>query len=63
MKFRINLSRAHLKVLSAVFSNFVAVWVVAMFGTRDTLALTGNFIGAIVSLSLAIIFEQASEEI
>lgn len=62
MKFNLRPTRVQLKVFSAVCSNFVVVWLVAFFGTRDFLALTANFILAIVSWYLAVKAETLAEE-
>ena len=51
-------TEAQLKVISAVSANFVVVWLVAMLGTADVLALTINLILAIVSWYLAIKAEE-----
>lgn len=50
----IEFSRAQLKVLSAIFSNFAVVWIVALFTTRDPVLLTINVMLAIVSWHLAV---------
>ncbi|OGH18581.1 MAG: hypothetical protein A2868_02345 [Candidatus Levybacteria bacterium RIFCSPHIGHO2_01_FULL_40_15b] len=59
----LNLSRAQLRVLSNVFGNFVVVWIVAMFGTRNILVLTANFVLAIISWRLAVKVEEILEEL
>lgn len=58
MKFSLRISKAHLRVASAVFSNFVVLWLGAVFATRDIFALTTNILLAIVSLYLAIKSEE-----
>lgn len=63
MRFDLHLTRAKLKVFSAIFSNFVVVWLAAMLGTRDPFVLTLNFLFAIVSLDLAIKAEERAEKI
>lgn len=56
-------ARSQLKVLSAISSNFVVVWVVVMVATRDPIILTGNFIGVIVAWYIASKAEEVSEEL
>lgn len=56
---RVELTAPQLKVVSAVCSNFVVVWLAAMLGTRDPFTLTLNFLFAIVSVYLAIKAEEA----
>ena len=62
MRFNLHLTRAKLKVFSAICSNLVIVWLVAMGGTKDLLILTVNLVFAIVSLDLAIKAEELSEK-
>lgn len=59
MNLELNFSHAHLKVLSAVLSNFVVVWLVAVFATRDPLSLTVNLIFATLSWYCAAKIEEA----
>lgn len=54
MKISLQLTRAQLKVFSAVCSNMAVVWLAAIFGTKNFLILTLDFFFAIVSLDLAI---------
>ncbi|MEK7617415.1 MAG: hypothetical protein AAB414_05175 [Patescibacteria group bacterium] len=56
-------TKSQLKVLSAVASNFVVIWVIAVFATRDALTLTGNFISAIVGWYIASKAEELSEKL
>ena len=58
MKFSFKITKAHLRVSSAVFSNFVVLWLGAVFATRDIFALTTNILLAIVSLWLSIKSEE-----
>lgn len=62
MRIPLEPSRAQLKVSSAVCTNFVVVWIIAMFGTKDILTLTANGFAAIVALYLAIRAEEILEE-
>lgn len=62
MRFYFELKRPHLKVLSAVCSNFVVVWLIALFGTKDLLILTGDILLAMLSWYLAIKAEEALEK-
>ncbi|OGE44525.1 hypothetical protein A3A45_03445 [Candidatus Daviesbacteria bacterium RIFCSPLOWO2_01_FULL_36_8] len=55
-------SRSQLKILSAVSSNFVVVWTVASFATKDFLTLTANLICAIVAWYIASKAEEFSGE-
>lgn len=59
----VKLRRAHLKVFSAVCANLVAAWFAAIFVTLDPLALTGNIVGVIMSLYMAVKAEQLLEEL
>ncbi len=56
---RVELTAPQLKVVSAIASNFVVVWLVAMLGTKDPFTLTLNFLFAMVSMHLAIKAEEA----
>lgn len=58
----IKITRAQLKILAAVFSNFVVVWLIAMLGTKDSFGLTANFFLAILSWKLAVKTEELSGE-
>ena len=62
MKISLKLTRAQLKVFSAICSNMVVVWLVAIFGTKDVLVLTLDFFFAIVSLDLAVKAENLIEK-
>lgn len=59
----LNLSRPKLRVLSNIFGNFVVVWLIAMFGTRDAGTLTMNLVAAIVCWRLAVKVEESLEEL
>lgn len=62
MEFSLEPTKAQLKVFSAICSNFVVVWLVALLGTRDPFVLTANVILAIVSWKLAIKSEKLLDE-
>ena len=63
MKLSFKLTRSQLKVFSALFTEFVVVWVLAILGTRDLFILTIDILFAIIFLVLAIKTEEASEKI
>lgn len=63
MKFTFKPSKAQLRVFSAVCSNLAAGWFVSMFLTSDLFTLTGNVVGVIISLYLAMKAEQMLEEL
>lgn len=63
MKFPYKLTRAQLKVISALCTEFVVVWILAILGTRDLFILTMDITFAIIFLVLAIKTEEASEKI
>lgn len=58
MKFSLRLTKAQMRVSSAIFSNLVVLWMGAVFATRDIFALTTNILLAIASLYLAIKSEE-----
>lgn len=53
--------KSQLRVISAVSSNFVVVWLAALFTTRDIAALIFNIIVAILFWHLAAKAEDALE--
>ena len=59
----LRLRNSHLRVLSAVCANLAAGWFVAIFATRDLLALTMDIVAVILSLYLAIKAEELLEEL
>jgi hypothetical protein len=63
MHFAFEPSTSQLKVFSAVCSNLVSAWLVAMFVTSDPFALTANMFFVIVSWRLAVKAEQLLEDI
>lgn len=62
MKLPFRLTRAQLKVFSALCTEFVVVWVLAILGTRDLFILTTDLVFAIIFLVLAIKAEEESEK-
>lgn len=62
MEFSYAFSKAQLKVFSAVCSNFVVVWLVAMLGTNDIFVLTADIFLAILSWKAGIFCENLLEE-
>lgn len=56
------LTQAELKVFSAIFSNLVVVWLVAISTTQDVNLLTRDMLAVILSLYLATKAEKASKE-
>lgn len=63
MRLYLTISVAELKVVSAVFSNLVVVWLVAIFGAQDPLVLTRNILAGILSLYLAVKAEEKIRKI
>lgn len=61
MRFSFEPTRAQLKVFSAVCSNLVVVWLIAMVGTRDIFILIFDITFAILSWYLAVKAEEALE--
>ena len=61
--FTIEVTRPYLRVFSSIFSNLCAGWIFSIFIARNPLVLTGNILGAIVSLYLAIKVENLLEEL
>ncbi len=56
------ITKPQLQIASAVCSNFVVAWLGAMLLTRDPVALTMNFVAAIVSWKAAIRAEEILED-
>lgn len=54
--------KSQLRVLSAVSSNFVVIWIIALLATRDFLTLTANLVCAIVGWYIASKAEELSGE-
>ncbi|OGH14578.1 MAG: hypothetical protein A3H50_01480 [Candidatus Levybacteria bacterium RIFCSPLOWO2_02_FULL_37_10] len=48
MEFLFMIHKPHLKVFSAVCSNFVVVWIIGAFATRELFVLTSNILAAIL---------------
>lgn len=48
MKFPFKLTRAQLKIFSALCTEFVVVWLLAILGTRDLFILTMDVVFAII---------------
>lgn len=63
MKFSFEPGKAQLRVFSAVCSNLVAGWLLAMFASKDPIILTGNILFAIISRKLAVSTEEILEEL
>ena len=63
MNISLNLSKPKLKILSAVCSNFIVVWILAMFATNNLTVLTFNFVGVIVFWRLGVSIEEQLENI
>lgn len=63
MKFSFRLTRAELKVVSAICTEFFVVWILAILGTTDLFILTMDIVFAIIFLVLAIKTEEESEKI
>jgi len=55
--------KSQLKVLSAISSNLVVVWIVTMFVTHDLLTLTANLACAILGWYIASKADELSEEL
>ena len=62
MKISFEPSRAQLKVFSAICSDFVVVWIIALFGTQDFVVLTFNIVAAILFWYLATKADELSEK-
>lgn len=63
IKFSFKLTRAQLKVFSALSTEFIVVWLLAILGTRDLFILTMDVVFTIMFLVLAIKAEEESEKI
>lgn len=61
MQFSFLFTRPQLKVISAICSNLVVVWLAALFVTHEPFALTLNFFAATLSWNLAVQAERALE--
>lgn len=61
MMFSFELTRPQLKVFSEVCSNFVVIWLVALFATIDILTLTVNIGFVMLSWYLAVKTEDILE--
>lgn len=59
----VNPSKAQLRVASAIFTNFVVLWLGSMLVTRDVTLLTIDFILAILSWYLAVKIEENLEKL
>lgn len=59
---RLSLTRAQIKVFSAVCANFVVFWIGVMLATRNGLVLTLSAIFAMVSWDLSVRAEQVLED-
>ena len=63
MRLYLTISIAELKVISAVFSNLVVVWLVVIFATHDPFVLTRDILAGILSLYLAVKSEEKIREL
>ena len=57
----LHVTKAQLRIASAVCSNFIVLWLSAMLVTNNQLTLTMNFVAAIVSWKAAIWAEELLE--
>lgn len=62
MRFEIELTDSQLKVISDVFSNLSAAWIIVIFATRDLFTLIFTIIAAILSMYLSIKAENLRKE-
>lgn len=62
MRLYFTLRHSHLKVFSAVCSNLVVFWLVAILATKDILVLTTDIAFAILTWYLAVKAEEVLEE-
>jgi hypothetical protein len=62
MSLSIELTKAELRIISAVFANFVVFWIAALFITQNILTLTGNIIFATISWKFAVKAEELLDE-
>ncbi len=61
MRFSFEISSPQLKVFSAVCSNFVVVWLVAIFTTRDTFVIIRYVMVAVLAWYAAVWAEEVLE--
>ena len=59
---RIELTKARLKILSAIATNLAVVWTIAIFATNDFYILTRNILITILLVYLAIKAEEIIDE-
>jgi len=62
MRFSFEISSAQLKVFSAVCSNFVVVWLIAIFTTRDTFVIIRYVMAAVLAWYAAVWAEEVLEK-
>ena len=63
MRFPVELKPFHLKVISSVFADLTAGWLLALVNAKSPWVLTGCLIGVIFSLYIAFEIEKLLEEI
>ncbi len=63
MELSISVSRAQLRVLSAIFSNFVVGWLFAILGSRDSGRMALDLALSLVFWYLAVKTEEILEEL
>ena len=63
MRFSFAISSPQLKVFSAVCSNFVVVWLIAIFTTKDLLVLIRYAMAAIIAWYAAVWAEGVLEKL
>lgn len=59
--FPFKIDDAQLKVFSAVCSNLIAVWLVAIFAARDVIVLTGSVMATGLAWYAAVWAERRAE--
>ena len=62
MRFSFEISSAQLKVFSAVCSNFVVVWLIVIFTTRDISVIIQDVIAAFLAWYSAVRAEEVLEK-
>ncbi|MEK7534525.1 MAG: hypothetical protein AAB600_04265 [Patescibacteria group bacterium] len=62
MKLAFELRRSHLKVFSAVCSNLVVVWLIAIFTTKDLFVIIRDIIVAVLAWYSTVAAEEVLEK-
>lgn len=62
MKFSAAFTKPQLRIVSSIFSNLGAGWILAMFLAQDAFTLTGDIIFATISISIGLMAEEVLEK-